>query len=352
MRNFALLFVCAAVTASSAGCWPWDIYADDEFRQALPRQEDLAVRIGEQDLDDGTSQQAELDPYADCDECCVEEIGGEEWYVSGDIYEVTRTAKWYVNGGLVATFAWIDAILEYPFTEETEDGYLWGPWRESLSRIEFRFAMDKTGAGEFSFRLEGRNINAAADDPWVVVVDGDVIAGSQPHRGAGTIVFDYDAIHEVDTSHPTPQSGLITYDFDVREYPYLVDVSIVDFEPYDGEVVDAVYHYERLSEGMAGRLSFEAEEDVWPEGEPDGVAETLEVVSRWTSTGEGKAEASVAGGSLAGDNVESFGLSECWAGSGGLYYQTYRFAEVTFEDETPDFSEVECGDVSHCPDID
>ncbi len=351
MRKFAVLFVPAAVAVTAGGCWPWDIYADDEYKQALPREEDLVVRIGEMDLDDGTSQQAELDPYADCDECCIEEIGGEQWYVSGDVYEVTRSAKWYVNGGLVATFAWIGAIMEYPFTEETDDGYLWGPWRESLSRIEFRFAMDKTAAEEFAFRLEGRNINAAADDPWVLIVDGAVFAGDQPHQGTGSIVFDYDAIHEVDVSHPTPESGLITYEFDVREYPYLVDVSIVDFEPYEGEVINAVYHYERLSEGMAGELSFEAEDDVWPDGDLDGVPETLNVVSRWTSSGEGKAWAGVAGGSLADDNIESFELLECWADSDGLYYQTYQSTEITFEDDTPEISEVGCGELSHCPDI-
>jgi hypothetical protein len=352
MRNFSVLLACVAVAATAAGCWPWDIYADEEFKQALPRQEDLVVRIGEQDLDDGTSQQAELDPYADCDECCVEEIGGEQWYVSGEIYEITRAAKWYINGGLVATFAWINAILEYPFTEETADGYLWGPWRESLSRIEFRFAMDKTAAGEFSFRLEGRNINAPADDPWVVVVEGDVVTGSQPHRGAGTIVFDYGAIHSVDVSHPTPDAGVITYDFDVREYPCLVDVTIAGFEPWDGEIVNAVYQYRRLSEGMAGELGFEAEADVWPEEDPDGVSETLEVLSRWTATGEGRAGAQVSGGSLAGENVASFTLSECWADSAGLYYQTYRAMEIGFEDDTPPVSEVGCGLISHCPNID
>ncbi|HUT76184.1 MAG TPA: hypothetical protein VM285_00765, partial [Polyangia bacterium] len=152
-------------------------------------------------------------------------------------------------------------------------------------------------------------------------------------------------------SHPTPESGVISYDFDVREYPYLVDVTVVDFEPYDGEIIDAVYHYQRLSEGMAGELSFEAEVDSWPEEAPDGVPEVLEVVSRWTSTGEGKAEATVAGGSLAGDNVESFGLLECWADSDGLYYQTYQSTEIAFTDDTPDLSEVGCGQISYCPEL-
>ncbi|MFO8074232.1 MAG: hypothetical protein R6V85_20410 [Polyangia bacterium] len=355
MNRRAIVALAGVVLVSSAaGCWPWENFADDEYKEALPRQQDLVVKIGEQDVVEGVDQQAALDPYAadHCQqECCIIEEGGEQWYVSGEIYEATREAKWHVNGALVVTLGWISEILEYPYSEETELGYIWGPWQESLSRIEFRFAMDKTSAGEFAFRLEGRNINAEADEAWLPVLEGDVTSDDQPYHGTGVMSVDYGAIHEIDVSHPTPAAGLITYEFDVRDYPYTVDVQFDGFEPEPGEVLDAVYHYSRLGSGMSGEFGFVAEADVWPEESPDGLPEQLDVESRWTAQGAGIGSASINGGSLDADAVESFTIEECWAGADCLYYQTWEHTAIDFAGPTTDISETGCGDMAYCPTI-
>jgi hypothetical protein len=342
--------IAVSMAVFAVGCWPPE-YAEDEYLEALPNSDDLVVKIGAQDVVDGTAQDAELvpiDPYADCPECCIVEDGGEEWFVDGEVYQMTKSAKRYVNGSLVTVFTWIYAIVAYPYSEETELGYIWGPWQESLSRIRFRFAMDKIGPDEFEFRLEGQNINETAD-VWTPVLYGKSTAGDTPHHPVGELTVDFDAIHAIDVSDPSPETGVITYEYDVRDFPYIVDVDFDHFAAEDDLTLDASYSYRRLDSDMAGYFSFTAVADVWPEDGPDGVPESFEVESEWDSTGEGVGMAELAAGSLAEDNVVEYVLNECWADADGLYYATYEQYEIDYLDETPSVSEVTCGSASHCP---
>jgi hypothetical protein len=341
--------IAASIALMAMGCWPQ--YADDEYLEALPDSDDLVVKIGEQDVVDSTAQDAELvpvDPYADCPECCIVEVDGEDYFVDGEVYQMTKSAKRYVNGALITTFAWVAAIVAHPYSEETELGYIWGPWQETLSRIRFRLAMDKLAPNEFQFRLEGQNINETAD-VWTPVMVGDVVASGEAHHGFGTLTVDFDAIHEIDVSDPSPDTGVITYEYDVRDYPYIVDVTFDHFAAEDDLTLDASYSYRRLDSGMAGYFSFVAVADVWPEEAPDGLPETFEVESEWDTTGEGMGMAELTAGSLEEDNVADLTLNECWADAAGLYYATYEQHEIDFLDETPTESEVTCGYASNCP---
>jgi hypothetical protein len=350
-RPFAC-FVAAAVALMTSGCWP-PPYAEEEYLESLPNSDDLIVKIGAQDVDDGTAQEAELvpvDPYADCPECCIVDDGGEDWFVDGEVYQMTKSAKRNVNGSLVTMFAWINAIVEYPYSDETDLGYIWGPWQESLSRIRFRFAMDKVGPQEFEFRLEGQNINETAD-VWTPVLFGSSTAGETPHHPLGSVVVDFDAVHAIDVSDPSPETGVVTYEYDVRDFPYVVDVTFDHFAAEDDLTLDAKYAYRRLDEGLAGSFSFTAFADVWPEEQPDGVLESFEVESAWGTTGEGTGTAELEAGSLDEENLAGLTLSECWADAAGLYYATYQHQEIEFLDDTPAVSEILCGEQSNCPSL-
>lgn len=353
--NKTAILVAAAAIAAQA-CFPLD-YADEEFTDAIPEEEDLVVRIGSDDSDTVSpsgliSVDGQLDPYVEdycSDSLCIEDDGAEEWYVDGDIYQMTRDAKYWVNGGLVVTMGWVWAIVTAPNPEETSTGYIWGPWQESLSRIEFRFVMDKVSSGDFTFQLEGRNINDDTGD-WATVVDGAIVAGDSPHSSAGTVIIDYDVIHDIDVSHPTPDTGRIIYDFDVRDYPYTVDATFENFNPWEDRVVEGTYHYVRQSSGMAGSLGFTLEDDFWPEDALDGVTETLQVMSEWTSSGKGRGRAEIYGGSLdlEEDEVDEVTLDECWANSDCLFYSTYASAVVDY-DGGGAATVPGCGDILSCP---
>jgi len=361
MKRYGVFLAGAMMAAIAAqACWPWDV-ADEEFRNAVPEKDDLMVKIGGDDAELTSavgllSVNGALDPWVEgecADELCQEEIDGEPYYVDGEVYELTRSAKWYINGGLEVTLGWIGAILIQPYTEKTEGGYMWGPWAESLSRIQFQFLMTKESAGVFTIELDGKNVNASVEDPWTPIGWGDLETGDEPHASMGTIVLDYTAVHAIDTAHPTPEAGRITYEFDVREYPFYVDASFEGFEAPDGQVIDAEYGYTRFDDGMAGELLFELDADVWPEDDPDGLLETLFVTSQWTAEGEGQGEANATGGTLDGEGsiVDELSLEECWAAQSCLFYQTWAEYRAQYSDDTPDSVFDECGFISYCPTV-
>lgn len=361
-REGALLGFAVAAAVAGQGCWPWSL-ADEEYRNAVPRRDDLEVRIGSDDADltdpAGIVPIAgELDPWVDPEcagELCQETVDGEPYYVDGAVYELVRDAKWHVNGGLEVMLGWVELILDTPYAEETADGYVWGPWAESLSRIEFRFRMSKEGAGDFSMLLEGRNINASATDPWTPVVTGDLEAGTEPHASQGTIILDYTAIHAIDTSYPTPEAGRVIYDFDVRELPFYVNATFegVALGDAGGPAIDAEYAYTREDDGMAGRLEFDVDADLWPADAPDGVYETLYVDARWTADGEGEGAADALGGTLGteGAGASELSLDECWAGSACLFYQTFAVYQAIGTESLPDAIWEQCGAESLCPEF-
>jgi hypothetical protein len=211
--------------------------------------------------------------------------------------------------------------------------------------------MDKESAGVFTFELDGKNVNATDAEPWTPLVWGDLEAGDEPHASTGTIVLDYAAVHAIDTAYPTPESGVITYDFDVRDYPYYVDATFAGFAAPDGQIVDALYSYVRYDDGMSGELLFDIDADVWPEDAPDGLYESLSITSQWNADGEGLGYAGATGGSLDADGslVDELSLDECWAAQDCLFYQTWAEYRAHYSDMTPDTVFDECGLSTHCP---
>ena len=359
-RTGALVAVVIAAACAGQGCWPVRL-ADEEFRDAVPLKDDLEVKIGAQDAEPTqqaalVSPAAALDPHVDpscADTLCQQVEGGEPSYVDGAVYELVRDAKWHVNGGLEVMLGWVELIVETPYADETTDGYVWGPWAESLSRIAFRFTMSKESAGHFSMVLEGRNINASAAEPWTPVVTGTLEAGSEPHASKGTIALDYTAIHAIDTSYPTPESGRVVYDFDVRELPFYVNATFEDVAVDDagGPAIDAEYDYIREDDGMAGELQFDVDADLWPADAPDGLYEKLYVDAQWTGDGEGKGGADATGGTLgtADAGASELALDECWAGQPCLFYQTYAVYQAIGTEALPDAIYEQCGSEESCP---
>ena len=171
--------------------------------------------------------------------------------------------------------------------------------------------------------------------------------------------MDLDTLHAMDTAHPTNLYGRIRYDFDVSEteptkaLPNTVDTVFTDFyvkqnDKDQPETMNAVYGYERYA-GLAGKLIFTTDADFAGEGNtPDGTYEAFQVTARWNENGKGIGEAKVTGGSLPALGLQGYTLTECWADSAGLFYQTYRKNAVQAGDGTVS-GDVVCGQESSCP---
>ncbi|MBL6976163.1 MAG: hypothetical protein ISR64_10555 [Deltaproteobacteria bacterium] len=188
---------------------------------------------------------------------------------------------------------------------------------------------------------------------------GEVTPAGAPHHGAGFLELDLDTLHTMDTAHPTNLYGRIRYDFDVSEteptsaQPNTVDTKFMGFyvkktDKDQTEPMNAVYGYERYA-GLAGLLSFSTDADFAGEGDtPDGTYEAFQVTARWNENGKGIGEAKVTGGSLPALGLQEYTLTECWADSAGLYYQTFHKDEVHNADGTVN-DNVVCGQESSCP---
>ena len=336
--------------------------APEDFRNAVPEEEDLKVIMGSSDTA-GALTSALLDPYAQCPDCCIAEFGGDQEYIDGDVYQMTRSAIWQVNGGLAMIFAWIRTIVAFPWSSVTSNGYVWGPWDDTnvnpLTRLSYRFVMTSPGGNLFTMSLEARNLNAPSEEDWHVLAFGEVTPAGAPHHGAGFLELDLDTLHAMDTGHPTNLYGRIRYDFDVSEteptsaQPNTVTTMFTDFyvkktDKDQPEPMSALYEYERYEE-LAGMLRFTTEADFAGDGDaPDGLDEAFQVTARWNENGRGIGEATVTGGSLPTLGLQGYTLTECWADSVGLYYQTYRKNAVQAADGTVT-DDVVCGTESSCP---
>ncbi|MDJ0762418.1 MAG: hypothetical protein QNJ97_05460 [Myxococcota bacterium] len=336
--------------------------AEQEFKDALPDHQDLRVIMGKNDINTSTALTARVD---DCPECCIDEVDGS--YVDSDIYKMTRSAIWHVNGSLVTIYLWLGLIVSSPYSETIEDGYIWGPWDDTdvdpLTRLQYRFVMIESGEDAFDYWLETKEINDDAGE-WIAFVTGRVEPSDVPHKGMGTMEVNFDVLHELDSAHPVQQHGRIVYDFDVRQInptkaaPNTVAVHFYDFwdsEDLDGETpvpFEANYFYERY-ENLAGKFQFTASADITgPDDAPDEIEEVITVASNWTEMGEGIGIAQVSGGSASTLHIADYTLTECWADTTGLYYETYDRVAITFTNGTDPLEEIHCGELAHCPIID
>ena len=357
MRGTIFAILAAAFLVPVTGCQP---LADDAFREALPEEEDLAIKMGKQDTASGALSSALLDVYASCEECCIAGEGDAATYVSGDLYKSTRAAIRSVNGGLGVVFGWIRLITAFHYSSRTSESFTWGPWNETdsdpLSRLSFRFVMTKEADGEFAFKLEAKNVNAG-DGAWESLAWGTVSEGDAPHRGAGTLDLDFDRLHQMDSAHPSRLYGKVHYDFDVRRAsptatdPNTVAATFTDFYEKaawgaDPAPVDATYKYWRYA-ALAGRFEYRATADVaGPEGRPDGLDESLSAEARWTTTGEGRAKAVAESQSVPG--ITAYQVDECWADQAGLFYETWRRDTATPASGAP-WVKTACGAEASCP---
>lgn len=353
---------CAALLASLAalgvaGCMP---LVDEAYREALPEEADLSIKVGMADTASSALVSALLDPHATCPDCCVTGEGDAAAYVTGDLYRATRAAIRNVNGGLATVFAWIRVIVAYPYSSRSGDAYTWGPWKETdvdpLSRLAFRFTMEKPSKDLYAFRLEARNVNGTSD-PWEALVSGTVTPGDAPHRGSGTLDLDFDRLHALDAAHPSRLYGRVHYDFDVTRAsptsasPNTVAVTFADFYEKaawgkDPAPIDATYRYWRY-EDLAGRLEYAATADIaGPDGKPDGQDEVLSAEAQWNATGRGRAKARVESQSVPG--FTAYQEDECWADQAGLFYETWRKDTAT-PTSGAEWTKTACGAETACP---
>ena len=299
MRLAATLTLSCLVVL--AGC----LTPADEFRSALPRSEDVQIKVPQEGAGGAGAH--------------VLALIGER----AALYQVTRDISRGVNGGVWILLEVLEEIVEYQPTTITENQATWGPHTPALSPLTWRMVVDKMGDGDFEFSLDARPKDGD-ETTWVAILSGNSHVVAE-NVSSGVLVAHCDDANALDP-YEFHCTGLVTANWDVTSSPRTLTVSFRGWSDGDfyGTPIDADYSYLE-NDDLSGEFTFGATADFDDEG---SAAEDLLVTSRWDATGAGRGDAFASGGDIP-DDLE-ITVTECWdSGFGRSYYtDSVGFAET------------------------
>ena len=290
------------------GCGRMD--RETEFRAALPSKELVETKTPAK-----AGQGLEADVHAQ----------GGQGQVS-DLYQLTRGASVFVNGGTVFVLGLVEAVTKHRPTSVTENTAVWGPHTDALDPNTWKLTVTKTGEGTYSYVLEAKGKNEA-DSAFKAILTGKHTArrdvGGEPVEGfgAGDFTLDWDAEQllpkhgdkvgklTVRYSRPDETSGA-TVEADFRQ--------VKDDE--SGQRVDADYRYKSIP-GTGGEFQFGLSKDWYQPSNTASAAERLTIKSRWQQTGAGRSDVKMTGGDLVGEAT----ANECWDSNFASQYLQISF---------------------------
>jgi len=228
-----------------------------------------------------------------------------------DYYHMTRDISRSLNGGAAWVLIIVHAIVQYPPTTVDGDTYTWGPWGNALDPADYRLVVTDKLDGSYDWALEGDS-RLDSEETFEVVISGNAVPGDTPHRGAGNFLIDFDAgkrVNPIDADDNNKGTVEITYDLENRDNTPATLGMNINSRQLDaaGNEVPVAFNY-NYAENLngSGDLVFAIHGDL----DDDGSAfEDAVIRSRWTNTGDGRADIRVQGGDLADLTVTA---SECW----------------------------------------
>jgi len=317
-----------------------DISSGKAFLQAFPSQDTLII------------QTDSIDSQTNGLKAVSQPLVGER----ADLHDLSFYVAWQVNHQAYHIFSTIWFITRFqPTVAVLEDGVVgegddkviydaravWGPFRDDEGKdLEFilhvwRGIDPDDGRRTFVWYAAGRPLGSG-EDAWIVFLAG----GAKPiaeENGAinrkGIVEVDMEAIKALD---PTEDDvGNATYVFE-EGIGYNAVAAVGEGVWTDNthtKVGDATYFYGRSAEGYTVlEFDINADMQVVDGGE---LEESLHVVTGWLDNGDGRSDATAAGGDLGEGSAT---LTECW---GINLLQTY-FLLVAPDGEIEDGSSDAC----------
>ncbi len=302
-----LAFVLAA-TASS-GCALKADGGENEFREALPA-------VGSVKVDGPDGARADMGTQAGT-------FGTKAGGAASDPafwYTFTRDLRDGVNvvTGVVLVSVW--AIVHTEPSELDEDHAVFGPYEgDALEPARYRLSVTRIGENHFRYVLEGQKKSGGK---YLNVLDGDGYGRASDSHGDGQFVLDLGNAKLLDPSRHANDSGKVTIVHELpadvgRRRDALPRTITATVEP-EGEASLTITS--RAHEDHTGELTLTAHADI-----DDSHATALEdvnVVSRWRSTGAGRADVGIAGGDLPSAGLDAVSAVECWGTDFGRVYYT------------------------------
>ncbi|GDX79688.1 hypothetical protein LBMAG42_14990 [Deltaproteobacteria bacterium] len=260
-----------------------DIFDDDvDFAAALPEESRQTLSFSDDTTDEAGRG---LGERADLVELSVAVAGG-------------------VNAYVFAVLGVVDAAIELPPSERTEDTRRWGPHTGECG-VDFTLLMSRS-AGVYDWSVSGH----AAGTEDAVLLYGTHFAGTSVAAGDGRFVWDHSRWNEWCAGTET---GLVEVAYDNRDGVDLV-VGVNGWTTTSGDVEDWTYAYRRT--GSLGDFQYRTVTDL--EGDGSEELANVAVRDRWIPGEGGRSDATVTGGAFGED---PWVWSQCWGPTGRLLWQ-------------------------------
>ena len=269
---------------------------DADFLASLPSRELNTVHFEDADQTGDTGGEVDLAPPSPAPDDAP------------DLLAMTLGVSGEVNGFIEGVLDAIQFVREFPPTLREEDLRSWGPWSVvNLGGVYLLVEISRDGVAQYGWEF---NLSPQEVGPWTLCISGQHLAGDPVSKGVGGFAWDLTAFNGL-----VGESALgaleVEYDnLDGVEF----HVSILDYQEDSSQPpTDASYWYAEDDAGD-GAFEYQFSDDV----DETGVAEDIQVRSRWTPDRSLRSDAYIFGGDLW---CGEFHFSQCWSPSGQLLFQ-------------------------------
>lgn len=293
----ALAFVLAATALS--GCAVQKDGESNEFQEALPEQGSVNIDGPDAARADMSAQSATFGTLAS-----GAATDPAFWY------SFTRDVRDGVNVVTAVVLVSVWAIVHTEPSELDEDHAVWGPYEgDALDPARYRLQVDRIGEHHFRYVLEGQKKSGGE---YLTVLDGDGYSRASASHGDGQFVLDLGNAKVLDPGRHADDSGTVTIVHDLpedigRRRDALPRTILATVAP-DGEASLSITS--KAHEDHTGELDVTAHADI--DDTETTALEDVSVVSRWLSSGAGRADVGISGGDLPAAGLAGVTAVECW----------------------------------------
>ncbi|NOK35286.1 hypothetical protein HMI49_18965 [Corallococcus exercitus] len=313
-RKLALALPCLLAVACGG-----DFSNDDlEFQNALPQREDLAAKLPD------TARSGQGLGTRGQRLSASQVLGG-----TSELALQAYTAGTRFNTSVDGLLSLLELFRNAPPTTRETDRRIWGPFpAEDHPGHELRFVMERQGAS-FAYLLQFRP-NGGGESAWWTYLPGTFKADGGIRKGEGTLALDLKAARAngFDTKEADTLDRL-DIGYQTKALPTRVELLFTGI----GATVPLTRYASRQTPEGLGEMAFRLP---GVDFVPGNLAETLDIVARWTPDGRGVLVLNILEGDAKGAQY-----TECWDAR----------TRITFMQRNWDFLNPTEGDRGSCPDV-
>jgi hypothetical protein len=229
-------------------------------------------------------------------------------------YTFTRETRDGVNAVTKDVLGSVWSIVHTEPTSLRASSAAWGPYTDALAPVTYRFTVTRVDAAErkYTYELVGRPKGSSSEDDYVAILRGTGYGPLSALHGDGAFSIDLEALRALDPAKHGDDSGKVTIEHELpREITRSLGAlprTIAARAEGAGDVWFTVESQANVD--GTGSLIVDSHGDI--DRSKTTLLEDVHVVSRWRSTGAGRADIAITGGDLPAA-IPLVTAVECWS---------------------------------------